>query len=133
MFSILLVLASILRADEPADIKAINLAIGALYVPQVRADPKRMAEVTTPDLDGELGAIPVRTIWCETACEGFRVTWLKFVTVDVAVVEGETTGSVLPPPMWLMVLKKDRAGWRISSIHVSTFSPTGRIGRSTNN
>jgi hypothetical protein len=50
-----------------------------------------MAELTTPDLDGDLDFIPVRTVWCETGCESFKTRSVKFVTADVAVVDGETT------------------------------------------
>ena len=88
---------------SPPTFKAINVAIGALYVPQVRADPERMAEVTTQDFDGDLNSIPVHTIWCETTCEGFRVRSLIFVTADIAVVDGETTGSTSPMSWWLML------------------------------
>ena len=126
VFLILLLLAPTLCADDSADIKAINATIGALYIPQVREDPKRMAEVTTPDFDGNLDSIPVHAVWCETSCVGFRVRSLKFITPGVAFVDGETTGSAFAIPAWLMILKKDAAGWRISAFRALGSSPSGQ-------
>src|SRR5947199_5335969 len=85
--SVLLLLGGILSADEVADRKMINAAIGSLFAPQVRSDPKRLAELTTTDFDGDLSSIPVHTIWCETSCARFKVRSLKFVTNDVAAVD----------------------------------------------
>ena len=126
--SFLLLLGGILSADDLSDRKAIDTIIGSLFSPQVRSDPQRMAELTTPDVDGDLDLIPVRTAWCETSCESFRTRSVKFVAADVAVVDGETTrgawlSGAVPFPTtvslakWLMILKRDAAtGWRISSI-----------------
>jgi hypothetical protein len=127
--SVLLLLSGFLSADDLSDRKAIDTIIGSLFSPQVRSDPQRMADLTTPDVDGDLDLIPVRTVWCETNCESFRTRSVKFVTADVAVVDGETTiGAVLlsgPVSLtntvslakWLMILKREATvGWRISSI-----------------
>jgi hypothetical protein len=120
--SVLLLLGGILSADDISDRKAIDAVIGSLFSPQVRSDPQRMAGLTTPDIDGDLDFIPVRTIWCETSCEGFSLRSIKFVTADVAVVDGETTvgtaslSGTVSLSKWLMILKRDAAGWRISSI-----------------
>jgi hypothetical protein len=123
--SVLLLLGGILSADDISDRKAIDAVIGSLFTPRVRSDPQRMAALTAPDFDGDLDSIPVRTIWCETSCEGYRVNAVKFVTTDVAVVDGQTTaGNVLgavPTSRWLMIMKRDSAGWRISSIR--SFGP----------
>ncbi len=121
-FSVLLLFGGMLSADDISDKKAIEAIIGSLLSPQVRSDPQRMAELTTTDFDDDIDLIPVRTVWCETSCEGFRVRAMKFVTNDVAVVDGETTagtGSLsmtLSLSQWLMILKRDGTGWRISSI-----------------
>ncbi len=120
--AVLLLLGGILSADEISDRKAIDTIIGSLFFPQVRSDPQRMAELTTPDFDGDLDLIPVRTVWCETSCEGFRARAVKFVTNDVAVVDGETTvgtgslSTTVSLSQWLMILKRDATGWRISSV-----------------
>jgi hypothetical protein len=126
--SVLLLLGGILSADDLSDRKAIDSIIGSLLSPQVRSDPQRMAELTTPDVDGDLDLIPVRTVWCETSCESFKTRSVKFVTPDVAVVDGETTipallsgtaslSTTVSLAKWLMILKRDATvGWRISSI-----------------
>jgi hypothetical protein len=111
----------------------INAAIGSLFVPQVRSDPKRMAELTATDFDGDLNSIPVRTVWCETDCEGFTVRFLKFVTSDVAIVDGETTMGAMSMSEWLMILKRDGSEWRISSIRSFGLSPFARANRRTRN
>lgn len=128
VLSILLLFGGILSADDISDRKAIDTIIGSLFSPRVRSDPQRMAELTTPDVDGDLDLMPVHTVWCETSCESFRIRSVKFVTTDVAVVDGETTmgallsGAVSLPTTvslakWLMILKRDATtGWRISSI-----------------
>ena len=122
VLSVLLLLGGILSADDISDRKAIDTIIGSLFSPQVRSSPQRMAELTTPDFDGDIDLIPVRTVWCETSCEGFKVRAVKFVTNDVAVVDGETTvgtGSLsgtVSLSQWLMILKRDANGWRISAI-----------------
>ncbi|MGP0070745.1 MAG: hypothetical protein ACLPWF_02265 [Bryobacteraceae bacterium] len=126
--SVLLLFSGILSADDISDRKAIDTIIGSLFSPQVRSDPQRMAELTTSDFDGGLDLIPVRTVWCEISCESFRIRSLKFVTTDVAVVDGETTmgsaslSGAVSLSKWLMILKRDAAGWRISSIRY--FGPT---------
>ena len=130
---VLLWLSGILFADENADRKAIDAAIGSLYAPQVRSDPKRMAELTATDFDGDLGSIPVRTVWCETSCAGFKVRSLKFITTDVAVVDGETTMGVASMSEWLMILKRDGPVWRISSVRSIGLSPFARGNRRTGN
>jgi hypothetical protein len=112
--AMLFLLAGIGWADEASDRKSIDGTIGALYLPQVRSDPQRMGELLTPDFDGDIDAIPVKRIWCETACAGFRLRSLKFVTPEVAVVDGETTGEITSPSIWLMVLKRDGPGWRLA-------------------
>ena len=122
-----------MSADEMADRKAIDAAIGSLYAPQVRSDPKRMAELTASDFDGDLNSIPVRTVWCETSCAGFKVHALKFVTSDVAVVDGETTMGVVSMSEWLMILKRDGLVWRISSVRSIGVSPFARANRRTGN
>lgn len=120
--SVLLLLGGILSADDISDRKAIDTVIGSLFSPQVRSNPQRMGELTTADFDGDIDLIPVRTVWCETSCEGFRVRAAKFVTSDVAVVDGETTvgtgplSTTVSLSQWLMILKRDATGWRISSI-----------------
>ena len=114
--SVLLLVGGILSADDIADRKTINSVIGSLFSPQVRSDPDRMAALTATDFDGDVNSIPVRTVWCETSCEGFRVRSLKFVTTDVALVDGETTVGPVSVSKWLMILKRDATGWRISSI-----------------
>jgi hypothetical protein len=120
--SVLLLLGGILSADDISDRKAIDTIIGSLFSPQIRSNPQRMAELTTPDFDGDMDLIPVRTVWCETSCEGFKVRAVKFVTNDVAVVDGETTvgtgslSTTVSLSQWLMILKRDATGWRISSI-----------------
>lgn len=119
---LLVLLGGILFADDISDRKAIDTIIGSLFSRQVRSDPQRMAELKTPDFDGDLDLIPVRAVWCETSCEGFRTRAVKFVTTDVAVIDGETTistGSLsgtVSLSKWLMILKRDGSGWRISSI-----------------
>jgi hypothetical protein len=137
-FSVLLLLGGILSADENADRKAINAIIGSLYAPQVRSDPKRMAELTAADFDGDLDLIPIRTIWCETSCESFRVRSLKFVTNDVVIVDGETTygeitSGTASMSLWLMVLKRDGDAWRISYLRSFGLSPFVRANRLTSN
>jgi hypothetical protein len=114
--SVLLLLGGILSADEIADKKAINTAIGSLFSSKVRSDPERMSALKTTDFDGDLDSIPVRSVWCETDCEGFRVRSMKFVTPDVALVDGETTVGMVSASTWLMILKRDASGWRISSV-----------------
>jgi hypothetical protein len=131
--SLLFIFGGILSADEVADRKAINAVIGSLFVPQVRSDPKRMAELIAADFDGDLNSIPVRTIWCETECEGFRVHSLKFVTTDVVIVDGETTIGPASISGWLMILKRDGPGWRISVMRSSGPSPFGRASRLAGN
>jgi hypothetical protein len=119
---ILLLLGGILSADDISDRKAIDTIIGSLFSPQVRSDPQRMAQLTAPDFDGDINLLPVRTVWCETSCEGFKVRAVKFVTNDVAVLDGETTvgtgpfSTTVSLSQWLMILKRDATGWRISSI-----------------
>ena len=127
--SVLLLVCGILAADNGSDRKAIEGIIRSLFSPQVRSNPQRMAQLTTPEFDGDLDLIPVRTAWCETTCESFRTRSVKFVTNDVAVVDGETiigiglqSGSV-PLSKWLMILKRDATGWRISSLY-SVGSPS---------
>jgi hypothetical protein len=120
--SVLLLLCGILSADDISDRKAIDTIIGSLLSPGVRSDPQRMAELTTPDLDGDLDSVPVHTVWCETSCESFSISSVKFVTTDVAVVDSETTiGTAFLPgtvslSKWLIILKRGATGWRISSI-----------------
>jgi hypothetical protein len=114
--SVLLLVGGILSADDIADKKTINAVIGSLFNPRVRSDSNRMAALTTTDFDGDINLIPVRTVWCETDCESFRVRFMKFVTADVALVDGETTVGMVSISKWLMILKRDAAGWRISSI-----------------
>ena len=137
--SLLLLLAGILSADDISDRKAIDTIIGALYSPQVRSDPQRMAELTTGDFDGDMDLIPVRTVWCETSCEGFKVRATKFVTKDVAVIDGETTvgtgslSSTVSLSQWLMILKRDATGWRISCIRYFGHPSFGRGNRLAGN
>ncbi len=120
--SVLLLLGGILSADTLSDRNAIDTIIGSLFSPLVRSNPQRMAELTTPDLDGDLDLIPVREVWCETSCQSFRIRSVKFVTTDVAVVDGETimgTGSwsaTVSLSKWLVILRRDANGWRISSV-----------------
>jgi hypothetical protein len=114
--SVLLLVGGILSADDIADKKTINAVIGSLFDPQVRSDPNRVGALTTTDFDGDVNSIPVRSVWCETNCESFRVRFLKFVTTDVVLVDGETTAGMVSISKWLMILKRDATGWRISSI-----------------
>jgi hypothetical protein len=128
--SVLLLLGGILSADDISDRKAIDAVIGSLFNPQVRSDPQRMAQLTAPDFDGDLDSIPVRTVWCETSCEGFSLRSLKFVTTDLAVVDGETTVGLVSLSRWLMILKRDATTrWRISFIHAYGPSPFVRGNR----
>src|SRR5215831_4542191 len=90
--------------------KKINAVIGSLYNPQVRSDPNRMAALTTTDFDGDIDSIPTRTVWCETACESFRVRVMKFVTSDVVLVDSETVVGIVSMSKWLMILKRDATG-----------------------
>jgi hypothetical protein len=126
VISVLLLACGILSADDIADRKTIDAVIGSLFNPQVRSDPSRMAALTTTDFDGDIDSIPVRTVWCETNCEGFRVRSLKFVTTDVALVDGETMLATVSMSKWLMILKRDAGGWRISSIRTFGFPPLVR-------
>jgi len=131
--SVLLLFSVILSADEVADRKAIDTVIVSLFAPQVRSDPKRMAELTTADFDGDLDSIPVHTVWCETSCAGFKARSLKFVTTDVAVLDGEITMGAASMSEWLMILKRDGPVWRISSIHSIGRSPFARANRRPGN
>jgi hypothetical protein len=131
--SVLLLAAGILKADEISDRKAVEAVIGSLFIPQVRSDVKRMAELTTADFDGDLSAIPVRTIWCETSCAGFKVRSLKFVTGDVVVVDGQTTMGAVPMSAWLMILKRDAPAWRVSSFRLLDSMPVVRMSRFQSN
>ena len=129
--SVLLLAGGILSADDISDKKAIDAVIGSLFNPEVRSDPQRMAELTAPDFDGNLDLLPVRTVWCETSCESYRVRSVKLVTTDFAVVDGETTVGRVWMSRWLMILKRDAAtGWRISFIRAygpSPFVPGNRL------
>ena len=135
----LLLLGGILSADDISDRKAIDTIIGALYSPQVRSDPQRMAELKTADFDGDIDLLPVRSVWCETSCESFQVRATKFVTNDVAVIDGETTvgagplSSTVSLSQWLMILKRDATGWRISSIRYFDPQSLGRRNRLASN
>jgi hypothetical protein len=59
----------------------------------------------------------------------FRVRSLKFVTSDVAVVDGESIMGVVSTSEWLMILKREGQVWRISAIRSIGFrrslAPTG--------
>jgi hypothetical protein len=124
--SVLLLLGGILSADEISDKKAIGAVIGSLLNPEVRSDPQRMSEVMAADFDGDLDSIPVRTIWCETSCEGFSLRSVKFVTTDLTVVDGETTVGRVSLSKWLMILKRDAdSGWRI--LFIRSFGPSPLI------
>ena len=122
--AMLFLLAGIGWADEAADRKSIEATMNALYLPQVRSDPQRMGRLLTPDFDGALDAIPVRRIWCETSCAGFKLRSLKFITPEVAIADGENTGDPMAPSAaWLMVLKKDGSEWRLAMLR-----PVGNPG-----
>jgi hypothetical protein len=123
----LLLLGGILAADDLSDRKAIDAVIVSVFNPQVRSDPRRMAKLTGSDFDGNLDLLPVRTVWCETNCESYRVHSVKLVTTDVAVVDGESTVGNVWVSRWLMVLKRDAPiGWRISLIR--SFGPSPLLG-----
>jgi hypothetical protein len=92
-----------------------------------------MAELTSTDFDGDLDSIPVRTVWCETSCAGSKVRSLKFVTSDVAVVDGESTMGAVSMSEWLMILKREGQVWRISAIRSIGLSPFARANRRTGN
>jgi hypothetical protein len=125
--SVLLLLGGILTADELSDRKAIDAVVVSLFNPQVRSDPHRLAKLTASDFDGNLDFLPVRTVWCETSCESYRVRSVKLVTTDVAVVDGESTVGNVWMSRWLMILKRDAAvGWRLSLIR--SFGPSPFVG-----
>ena len=125
--SVLLLLGGILSADDISDRKAIDAVIVSLFNPQVRSDPQRMAKLTASDFDGNLDLLPVRTVWCETSCESYRVRSVKLVTTDVAVVDGESKVGNVWMSRWLMILKRDAPiGWRISLVR--SFGPSPLAG-----
>jgi hypothetical protein len=123
-------------ADPPAERKKIETTIQALYLPNVRNDSARMGKLLTEDFEGDLSSLPTNRIWSENFPpeNGFRITALKFITADVALVDGETKllpnpggmpvgatwdGSALKTPevaapRWSMVLRKDGDNWRIA-------------------
>jgi hypothetical protein len=113
---VLLLVGGILSADDIADRETIDAVIGSLFNPRVRSDANRMAALTAADFDGDIDSIPVRTVWCVKNCEGFRVRSLKFVTTDVALIDGETRLGSVSVSKWLTILRRDAAGWRISSL-----------------
>jgi hypothetical protein len=113
--AILFLLAGSLSAsadDDSADRDAINRTIAAIYLPQVRANPARMAELVTADFEGSFEAIPTRAIWSESHGSPFRLHFCRFLAPEFAIAEGETMHSTTPAP-WVMVLKKDGDNWRI--------------------
>lgn len=104
----------LLCADEAADRTAIDSTIAAIHLPQVRSDPERIAQLVTPDFDGDVTAIPTRAIWSENFRPPFKVRAIRFLTPELAFIDGESTSEALPALPWIMVMKKDGANWRIT-------------------
>jgi hypothetical protein len=120
--SVLLLAGGIVSADELADRKIIDTVVKSLLDPQVQSDPERIAELTTADFR-DLDSLPARTIWCELDCERFNVSSIRFVSAEVAEVNGETTRNTFTVSRWVMTLKRDGSAWRLSSVASVEASP----------
>ena len=126
--SVLLLFGGIMSADDVSDRKVIDATVVLLFNPQVRSDPQRMAKLMASDFDGNFDLLPVRTVWCETSCESYKVRAVKSVSADVVVVDGESMVANVWMSNWLMILKRDAAagGWRVSVIR--SFGPSLFVG-----
>jgi hypothetical protein len=112
--ALLMLSGGLLCADEAADRIAIDRTLAAIHLPQVRSDPARMAELIARDFDGDVNAIPARAIWSESHGPAFKVRAIRFLTPDLAFIDGESSTDGLPAPPWFMLMKKDGSNWRIA-------------------
>lgn len=99
-------------ADEAADRIAVTRTVAA----SARADAKT-ADLVTADFDGELVKLPAARPWCELDCPKLTFGVVRFITADVALVDGTATGDgVVPGSAFIAVLKRVGDGWRIASM-----------------
>ncbi len=99
-------------ADEASDSKAVIQTVAA----SAKADAKTV-DLLTADFDGELIKLPAARPWCELDCPKLTFGAARFITPDVALVEGTATGDgVVPGTAFIAILKRVGDGWRIASM-----------------
>ena len=120
---IITLLSGMAWADEAADRVAITRTVAA----SARTDAK-IADLVTSDFDGELVKLPQAQPWCELDCPKLTLGAVRFITPDVALVDGTATGDgVVPGPGFIAILKRVGDGWRIASMRrVVVRSPFAR-------
>lgn len=109
---IITLLSGMAWADEAADRVAITRTVAAAAKPDAKA-----ADLLTADFDGELVKLPAAQPWCELDCPKLTFGAVRFITPDVALVDGTATGDgVVPSPAFIAILKRVGDGWRIASM-----------------
>jgi len=111
---IITLLSGLAWADEASGRVAITRTVAAA----AKADAKT-ADLVTDDFDGELVKLPAARPWCELDCPRLSLGTVRFVTPDVALVEGTASGDgVVPGAVFIAVLKKVGENWRIASMRL---------------
>jgi hypothetical protein len=106
-------LATLALADENADRVAIARTVAAA----MKSDAASVPELLAPDFDGQLITLPAARPWCELDCPRVTIGAVRFITPDVALLEGTATGDeVLSGGAFIAVLKKIGNDWRIASM-----------------
>ena len=120
-------------AAETQDRAAIERLIGALN-DALAGDPARsgqaMASLFTPDADNDLPELMADRPWSEMTAPHIAIHSVRFVTADVALIDGASTqfGSAIMVrrmPLFLLV-KKQPEGWRIVSLRLRAQSRVPR-------
>src|SRR5450432_905854 len=110
-----ILIMSLLVAPIPANEASDRAAITRTVVSSSRVDPAKAAELTTVDFDGELITLPEVRPWCELDCPRISVRSVRFITPDVALVDGAASGDGVLPSQYIAVMKRDGITWRIAS------------------
>lgn len=123
-------LAFLARADPHADRTAIRKLIDRLNAVQASNDTKAAAGLFTADAQEQLGGLDdlddgvfsSSRPWSELTAPFIVIRYIRFVTSDVAIVDGVSTqfGSTLGVRRVavMILVKKEPGGWRIAWFRV---------------
>ena len=128
-----LLFAAGLRADEAKDRASIEKVIATLNDPVQRAalftsdassdvDFDRLIDLHRPDRFVPYRPIGINETWTELTAPYVVSGAIRFITADVATVDGASTISgaivLVPRVPLLFVMKRESAKWKISSVRV---------------
>jgi hypothetical protein len=126
----------VLAADETSDRAAIDKLISALKDARVQGNARTgdllASDVDRAEFNRELAALdagmvdPSKGIWTEVGPAAIIVRSVRFLTPDVALVDGASVqiGSLMTQRVaFLLIAKRENAAWKIAVLRTVTSAP----------